>query len=222
MKTRLFATATAAAAATVLLALPGAAQTLKFGTDGIQFEKDTWLQFTFKEDNGWFNSTLSVYEILSNGSTQMVGNLGGEVQDAKSSFTFLASKVYTLGLTNYNPDNGSQIGKTIYSTSSLNWGYKNGGAGYQQSLFTQKEEFPGLTEKQAFGDAGSYISADPLTGTGAKISFEDSGMPFGADADYNDFVVEVAPEPITMTGMALGGAGLFAARRRRRRQSKQG
>jgi hypothetical protein len=220
MKTKLFATATATATATVLFALPGFAQTLQFGTDGIQFEKDTWLQFTFKEDNGWFNSVLSVYEILSDGSTQMVGNLGGELVGNKTSFTFLANQVYTLGLTNYNPNSGDQIGTTIYSTTSLNWAYKNGGAGYQQSLFAQKEDFPGLTEAQAFGATGSYISADPLTGTGAKISFEDSGMPFGADADYNDFVVQVAPEPITMTGMALGGAGLFAARRRRQR--KQG
>jgi hypothetical protein len=220
MKTKLFVAATAAATATILFALPGFAQTLKFGTQGIQFEQDTWLQFTFKENNGWFNSTLAVYEILGNGRANNVGELVGEVVDSKASFTFLAGKVYSLGLTNFNPNTGDQVGRTIYSTTSLNWAYKNGGAGYQQSLFSQKEDFPGITEGQAIGAAASYISADPLTGSGAKISFEDSGMPFGADGDYNDFVVQVAPEPITMTGMALGGAGLFAARRRRQR--KQG
>ncbi len=220
MKTKLFATATATATATVLFALPGFAQTLKFGTNGIQFQQDTWLEFTFKENNGWFNSTLAVYEILGNGSANNVGELVGEVVDSKASFTFLAGKVYSLGLTNYNPNSGVQIGRTIYSTSSLNFAYKNGGAGYQQSLFAQKEDFPGITEGQAIGAPASYISADPLTGNGAKISFEDTAIPFGADRDYNDFVVQVAPEPITMTGMALGGVGLFAARRRRQR--KQG
>ena len=121
MKTKLFATATAAATATVLFALPGFAQILKFGTQGIQFEQDTWLQFTFKENNGWFNSTLAVYEILGNGSANNVGELVGEVVDSKASFTFLAGKVYSLGLTSFNPITGAQVGGTIYSTSSLNW-----------------------------------------------------------------------------------------------------
>lgn len=224
MKTRLFATATAAAAATVLFSAPGFAQTLKFGADGIQFEKDTWLEFTFKENNGWFDSTLAVYEIMADGSASKVQDLFGEVEDAKASFTFTAGKIYSLGLTNYDP-NGNQAGKTIYTSSSLNWGYKNGGAGYQQALFGQKEAFPTLAEGSGiagngFASAGDYISADPLSGTGAKIAFEDSGMPFGADGDYNDFIVQAAPEPITVTGLALGGAGLFAARRRRQR--KQG
>lgn len=223
MKTRLFATATAAAAA-ALFSAPAFAQTLKFGADGIQFEKDTWLEFTFKENNGWFNSTLAVYEIMADGSASKVQDLFGEVEDAKASFTFTAGKIYSLGLTNYTPD-GNKAGKTIYSTSRLNWAYKNGGAGYQQALFGQKEEFPTLTEAggvpgNEFANAGDYVSADPLSGTGAKIAFEDSGMPFGADADYNDFIIQAAPEPITVTGLALGGAGLFAARRRRQR--KQG
>lgn len=219
MKTTLFLSATIAATATALFSLPGAAQTLKFGSDGIQFEKDTWLEFTFKENNGWFNSTLAVYEIMANGTANKVQDLLGETVDSKASFTFTAGKIYSLGLTNYNPS-GKLVGKTVFSTSSLNWGYKNGGIGYQQTIFSQKEDFPGLTEKKAFGAAGSYASANPLAGNGAKISFEDSGMPFGADADYNDFVVQVAPEPMTVTGLALGGAGLFAARRRRQR--KQG
>jgi hypothetical protein len=220
MKTKLFATATAAATATVLFALPGFAQTLQFGTEGIQFGSDTWLEFTFKENNGWFDSTLGVYEILGNGSPNKVGELLGEVVDSKASFTFLAGQVYSLGLTNFNPDTGDQIGGTIYSTTTLNLAYKNGGAGYQQSLFAQKEVFPGFAEGVPVISPGSHISADPLTGTGAKISFDDTPLPFGSDADYNDFVVQVAPEPITMTGMALGGAGLFAARRLRKR--KQG
>jgi hypothetical protein len=224
MKTTLFATATAAAA-TVLFSAPGFAQTLKFGADGIQFEKDTWIQFTFKENGGWFDSTLAVYEIMADGSASKVQDLLGEEEEAQSSFTFTAGKIYSLGLTNYDPD-GNRRGKTIYTTSSLNWGYKNGGAGYQQALFGQQEEFPTLAEGggtagNGFANPGDYGSADPLRGNGAKIAFEDSGMPFGADGDYNDFVVHAAPEPITMTGMALGGAGLFAARRRRR-QRKQG
>ena len=221
MNIKLFATAAATATATAFLSLPVAAQTLKFGTDGIQFKKDTWLSFTFKEDNGWFNSTLSVYEVLANGSTELKGNLGGETIDGITSYTFTAGKIYTLGLTNYDPTTGAQVGRTIYTSTSLNWAYRNGGVGYQQSIFAQNGSLPVLTDGEAFGDAGLYTQADPLTGTGARIAFEDSGLPFGPDRDYNDFVVQVAPEPITVSGLALGGAGLFAARRRRRSQRKQ-
>jgi hypothetical protein len=223
MKTKLFATATVTATATVLFALPGFAATVQFGTQGIEFDRNTTLTFTFKEDNGWFNSVLSVYEVLTDNGNQvgqMVGNLGGEIVGNKTSFTFLAGQVYTLGLTNFNPYNGYQMGGPIYSTTTLNFAYYNQGVGYHQALFAQSSALPPVTEGQAFNNPGAYISANPLAGGGARIYFEDIGIPFGGDRDYNDFVVQVAPEPITMTGMALGGAGLFAARRRRQR--KQG
>lgn len=207
-------TATAAAAATAVFGFSNAASAFQFGTNGISFEEDTWLEFTFKQNKGWFDSTLAVYEVLSNGSTANVQELVGEELESQASFTFMAGKVYTLGLTNYNPNTGAQIDR-VYSTTALNWGYRNGGVGYQQALFGYQAE----TEGEAFADAGLYTEgSDPTEGT-VRISFEDSGMPFGADADYNDFVVWAAPEPISMGGMALGAAGLAMARRRRRNKS---
>jgi hypothetical protein len=51
---------------------------------------------------------------------------------------------------------------------------------------------------------------------GTVISFDDRGN--GNDKDFQDFTVtaEAVPEPMTMTGLALGLGGLVAARRRRR------
>jgi len=50
---------------------------------------------------------------------------------------------------------------------------------------------------------------------GSQIRFDDRGA--GNDKDFNDFVVkaEAVPEPLTMGGIALAGAGLAYARRRR-------
>lgn len=207
MKTRLFATATAAATATALLGFTGAAQAFSFGTNGISFNKDTWLNFTFKENNGWFDSTLGIYEVLSDGSTKEVQTLLGEEEESRADFQFLAGRIYTLGLTNYNPNTGQKLGPIRYSTNSLNEGK------YQQTVFGSS----GGPEGQLLADAGSYTSGNPLAAR-TRISFEDSGMKWGADGDYNDFVVEAAPEPLTLGGMVLGGSGLLAARRRRQRK----
>lgn len=208
--------ATTVAAATAVLGFSNAASAFEFGTGGISFEEDTWLSFTFKQNGGWFDSTLAVYKVLDNGSTSKVKDLVGEELDSTASYTFTAGTVYTLGLTSTRPDNDRQL-RTIYSTTSLNFGYRNGGAGYQQAVFGYQ---PGLdAEAQALANPGDYTQgSNPTEGT-VKISFEDVAIPFRSDADYNDFVVYAAPEPITMGGMALGAAGLAMARRRRGKKS---
>ena len=199
-----------------LFGLSATAQTLRFGTNGIQFAENTWIEFKFKENGGWFDSTLAIYEVLSNGSTSKIKDLVGEELESTGSFTFLANKTYTLGLTNYNPRTGDRIGRTIYSTTSLNWAYRNGGVGYQQAIFAQADEFPELREGVPLPNPWEYTSANPLIGQGAKIGFEDTGTAFaGSDRDYNDFVVWAAPEPFSIGGIALGAAGLALARRRR-------
>ena len=215
-KTLIKGIAATAAAATAVLGFSNAASAFGFGTKGINFKEDTGVEFTFKQNRGWFDSTLAVYEVLGNGNTSKVKDLVGEELESTGSFTFLANKTYTLGLTNYNPNTGDRIGRTIYSTTSLNWAYRNGGVGYQQALFGYQAE----TEGEAFANPGDYTGgAHPHDGT-VRISFEDTGTAFaGSDRDYNDFVVWAAPEPISMGGMALGAAGLAMARRRRAKKS---
>lgn len=216
-KTLIKGIAATAAAATAVLGFSNAASAFGFGTNGINFKEDTWVEFTFKQNRGWFDSTLAVYEVIdgkADKDTEFF--LTGEELENSKWVKFAANKIYTLGLTNYNPNTGDQIGRTIYSTTSLNWAYRNGGVGYQQALFGYQAE----TEGEAFANPGDYTGgAHPHDGT-VRISFEDTGTAFaGSDRDYNDFVVWAAPEPISMGGMALGAAGLAMARRRRAKKS---
>ncbi len=248
MNTKLFATAAAATTATVLLGFAGAAQAFSFGTGGIKFDSNTDVKFNFVQANGWFKSTLSVYEVIQNapGSYSLgpkVADLfrersnvnpgsgahngyysshvsqGGVVETVQSTVTFLAGKIYTLALSSVTPK-GHSMG-TVFSMNALNLG------GDQRAVF----EAPHSTaingnDGVALPDRGNYSSADPFQPPVAPgqifkpvtIGFEDTVG--GGDRDYNDFIVTAeAPEPLTISGLALGGAGLLAARRRR--QSKQ-
>jgi hypothetical protein len=67
-----------------------------------------------------------------------------------------------------------------------------------------------------FQAAGQFTNGlNSLFNGGTAISFDDRGN--SNDKDFQDFVVtaEAVPEPMTMTGLALGLGGLVAARRRR-------
>jgi hypothetical protein len=240
MNTKLFATAAAATTATVLLGFAGAAQAFSFGNDGMSFNQNMDVKFNFIQSNGWFQSTLSVYEV-NNGVAMKVADLfqevknsdngskngflgtieGGAVQVVNTTVTFLANKVYALGLTSASPD-GTGTPRTVYTMNALNVG------GGQRAVF----EAPHSTalngnDGAALVNPGGYASANPFqppTNPGnifkpVVIGFEDIYWNAG-DADYNDFIVTAeAPEPLTIGGLALGGAGLLAARRRR--QGKQ-
>lgn len=216
--------------AAVAIALFGAsapARAFSFGTDGISFNSDTEVKFSFGSSNGAFQSTLKIFEVLTDGSlaaaengvvfeeTQASDNgaqngfeatLGNAVTQVNDTFTFLAGKVYTLGLASTYNGNNQGI---AYSTTSLN-------------TYGQRAAFgtTGGTEAQAF-DASSYQSADPFSGPVA-IAFEDIKWA-GADGDFNDFTVsaQAVPEPLTMGGLALGAAGLAAARRSRKRRTSE-
>lgn len=207
--------ATAAVVTTSVFGFSNPASAFMFGTNGIRYEEDTTIEFKFKQNGGWYNSVLAVYEVLGNGPVK-VQDIIGEDLDSTASFQFLANKTYTLGLTNYHPYTDVELG-TVYSTTRFNWAYRNGGVGYQQALFGAQ---PGLeAEGQAFANPGDYTGgADPTQGT-VRISFDDGATAFGSDRDYNDFVVWAVPEPMSMGGMALGAAGLAMARRRRRNKS---
>ena len=66
MNTKFLSALTATAAATALFGATAQAQAASFGTEGISFENDTEVTFTFEETHGAFQSTLGVYEV--NGS----------------------------------------------------------------------------------------------------------------------------------------------------------
>ncbi|MEG4317763.1 MULTISPECIES: PEP-CTERM sorting domain-containing protein [unclassified Microcoleus] len=227
MNTKLLSALTATAAATALLGAGSPAQAFSFGTNGITFGKNTDVMFNFKESHGMYTSSLGIYEV--NGSAKSLvstlfsetkssdngrenewkGSLGNTVLGSGSAvFTFLANQVYTLGLN--SGGNG-----TVYSTSALNTDF----AGSQQAVFGAALPLwnaLGRETTNTFQAAGSYTNGTgSVFNGGTLISFDDRGN--GNEADFQDFTVsaEAVPEPITMTGLALGLGGLVAARRRR-------
>ncbi|MFM9265645.1 PEP-CTERM sorting domain-containing protein [Tychonema sp. BBK16] len=226
MNTKFLSALTATAAVTALLTASAPAQAFSFGTNGITFEQDTNVNFKFKESHGAYTSSLGIYNVKDSatslvstlfsetkssdngGANEWKGSLGNTVLGSGSAFfTFLANQVYTLGLS-------SGKAGTVYSTSSLNT--RSGGS--QQAVFGTSSLWTALDQNttsrfQAAGDFTSGVGS--LSNGGTLISFDDRGG--GKDADFQDFTVsaEAVPEPITMTGLALGLGGLISARRRR-------
>jgi hypothetical protein len=236
MKTKLLSALTAAAAAaTALLGFSGTAHAFGFGTDGISFQQDTVVKFTFVQSTGANLSNLGIYEVngntvgakvatlfqesqrsnnfnsIGNNAAKATGYLGTAANltgSAQVSFTFLANQVYTMGLFNQ----GWQSTWTRYSTTALNTRY-----GLQHAVFGSSGSK--TADGQAMAGVGSYKSSNPFVSGGITIGFEDAAD--GGDRDYNDFIVnaEAVPEPITMGGLALGFGGMVMARRRMNRKT---
>jgi len=224
-------TAALAASAMLSITAPANAATLSFGTDGLKFDKDTTVQFTFLKSKGAAISGLGVYTsagVLAPGgllfqelnaadaagydaglASQWLGTAKNLVGSAATTFTFLANQVYSLGLA------GTLFGNTmttVYSTSSWN-------GNRQQAVF----DSVGGSEFNRYQFAGSKknegLSAADPSAAPLAISFED--ILGGGDKDFNDFTVEAetVPEPITMAGMALGAGAMTIVRRRRNRKT---
>jgi len=227
MNTKFLSALTATAAATALFGAAAPAHAFSFGTNAIQFENDTEVTFKFQQSYGAFTSALGVYSVGPAGAPTFLANLFNEVKPSDdggannykgtlgntvlgsgiATYKFLANQVYTLGL------NSSPYG-TVYSTSALN------GSGTQQALFFNPNgmlpAIVGAADNASFaGNPANFTSGDTLFNGGTAISFDDRGNV--NDADFQDFTVtaEAVPEPMTMTGLALGLGGLVAARRRR-------
>ncbi|MEP6485789.1 PEP-CTERM sorting domain-containing protein [Microcoleus vaginatus GB2-A3] len=223
MNTKLLSALTATAAATALFGAGAPAQAASFGANGIQFDKDTTLLFNFKQSHGMYQSSLGIYSV-DNSAVSLVktlfsetkssdnqwenewkGTLGNTVLGGSEVFTFLANKIYTLGL-----DSG--WGGSVYSTSSLN-------SGSQQAVFGGHSQLWSALDKEStstFQAAGQFTNGlGSLFNGGTLIGLDDRGN--SNDSDFQDFTVsaEAVPEPMTMTGLALGLGGLVAARRRR-------
>jgi len=224
MNTKFLSALTATAAATALFSAAAPAQAASFGTSGIRFNQDTPVDFTFGESHGMYKSFLGIYSVKNSIPTliktlfaetkgsdnsrqdEWKGTLGNTVLGpATVQFLFRAGEDYALGLN--SGDDG-----TVYSTSGLN------SSGTQQAVFGNTSLLTALdldTTKN-FKAAGQYTNGGgSLFNGGTIISFDDRGN--GNDADFQDFTVtaEAVPEPMTMTGLALGLGGLVAARRRR-------
>jgi hypothetical protein len=228
MNTKFLSALTATAAATALFGAAAPAHAFSFGTNAIQFENNTEVTFKFQQSVGAFQSALGVYAV-NNGTVgknplatlfsevkpsdngekgNFKGTLGNTVLGSGvATFTFLANQIYTLGL------NSGPYG-TVYSTSALN-------GGSQQAVFGAPNVLLPLVLTPADGktfaaNPANFTSGNSLFNGGVAISFDDRGN--GLDADFQDFTVtaEAVPEPMTMTGLALGLGGLVAARRRRR------
>lgn len=226
MNTKFLSALTATAAATALFGATAPAQAASFGTGGISFANNQEIIFTFKQTNGRNQSSLGIYEVNNsipslvktlfsetkrsdNGAAdEYKGTLGNTVLGpGKVSFTFLANTIYTLGL-----DSLGYFKNVVYSTSALNSG------GTQQAVFggVSLGNDLVLEKTDTFQAAGQFQNGlGPLFNGGALISFDDRGN--ANDKDFQDFTVtaEPVPEPMTMTGLALGLGGLVAARRRR-------
>ncbi len=225
MNTKLF-TALAASAAITLFGTSAPAQAFSFGSNGITFQEDTTVNFKFQESHGAFTSSLGIYSVNNSTLTQVAslfsetkssdnddenewkGSLGNTVLGSGSVFfKFLANQVYTLGLSSGNG--------TVYSTSGLN----AASGGSQQAVFGESSSLWNSLGKETtstFQAAGQFTDGTgSLYKGGTLISFDDRGNV--NDKDFQDFTVsaEAVPEPITMTGLALGLGGLISARRRR-------
>lgn len=224
MNTKFLSALTATAAATALFSAAAPAQAASFGTTGISFAQNTAVKWSFLETHGMNISSLGLYEVNNDipslvatlfsetkksdqgPANEWKGTLGNTVKGPGSIVVnLLAGKTYTLGL-----DSGS-LG-IVYSTSALNR------RGRQQAVFgdLSLQSALALETTNRYQDAANKTNGLPnLFGGGALISFDDRGN--GDDKDFQDFTVtaEAVPEPMTMTGLALGLGGLVAARRRR-------
>jgi hypothetical protein len=234
MNTKLLSALTATAAATAMFGAAAPAHAFSFGTNAIQFDKNTEVTFNFRQSYGLFTSSLGVYEVNGadtifkqalfsevkpsddGGANNYKGTLGNTVLGSGiAKYTFLANQIYTLGLKSVI-GNGSDRG-TVFSTSALN--VKSGGT--QQALFFNPNgllpQIVNAVDNAGFaGNPANFTSGSSLFTGGTGISFDDRGN--GNDADFQDFTVTasaVVPEPMTMTGLALGLGGMVAARRRR-------
>ncbi|MEG4588126.1 PEP-CTERM sorting domain-containing protein [Microcoleus sp. MOSTC5] len=224
MNTKLLSALTATAAATAMLGAAAPAHAFSFGTNGISFQQDTSVTFKFKESHGMYQSSLGIYTVNDSAISKVAnlfsetkssdnewenewkGTLGNTVTGSGSAvFTFLANQIYTLGL-----DSGDD--GTVYSSSALNSNTQLAVFGGQSELWNAL----GKETTNVFQAAGQFTNGTgSLFNGGTLISFDDRGN--SNDADFQDFAVsaEAVPEPMTMTGLALGLGGLVAARRRR-------
>lgn len=202
MNFKTFAGLTAILATTMAVSgIDSAAQAATlFSNSGIQFDTDTLVNFSFVGSQGAYTSSLQIFQTQN--LNQAVATLFSEVKPSDNGAandwrgTFGNAVTSATGSnpvaflfkagTSYTLGLDSGANGIVYSTNNLN------------NFATQQVLFSGN-----------------LFAGGANLWFDDRGG--SNDKDFNDFGVtaQAVPEPLTMGGLALAGAGLAYARRRR-------
>lgn len=227
MQVRTLLATTAATAAVSLLPISAQAATL-FGNGGIQFDTPTTIRFSFEGSSNFYASNLSVY--LTNSTGTFVDKVSavplfGETTGAFQDVTFLPGFTYTLGLRNFNPNDGTPgLSPYVFSTTAAN-NQTNLGPGLT----------PGSPDNPNNGQQRAFFSgaANPLLGP-VFITFEDGGfdgfylnpsnitLPGNLvittpnDNDKDDFRLraEVIPAPPLLMGLLALGARVFFRQRK--------
>jgi len=217
-----------ATSALTLSTVPAQAATL-FGNEGIRFDVDTIVDFSFLRSQGLFKSTLSIVTADKTGvkdlftedkafdvtSPDFFGFCPGTVTASgpssacTNSFLFQGGVEYSFAL-NSGAGNPAGTNGIVYSTNSLNTPVSQ-----QAFFFSPPVPAPG----QPIPKAPNPSSGDPFAGP-VVISFDDKGA--RNDKDFQDFIFTAqarpVPEPATLGGLALVGGAMGMLRRRKRAQ----
>ena len=133
----------ASLATTILLSICTPVRAFMFGTSGIQFDRDTNINFTFQTSHGAYKSSLWVAQADSDntgydsiarlfyesqpsdngGADEWKGSFGTAVTSANGSitqtFTFLKDQIYALLLWS-DTGNGQEFGQYVSSSTFMN------------------------------------------------------------------------------------------------------
>ncbi len=233
MKTKLFASLTAAAAASAVAsfstpALAASLTSSNFGVGGLKFDTDTTVQFDFLESHGMWQTAIGVYLKDTNtlvstlfaedlkasdpGTNDTLGDWKGSpgvaVSKSTTTFNFLAGVEYQFGIRQYDPATPNVVNAPYSLGNDANKAKFVYGGSYTYNLQgpTWIKNYPGQTPQTATRSVGPGQ---------VLIAMED-----GLDEDYNDFIIKAeavkVPEPSTALALlGAGVAGLLGARRRR-------
>ena len=218
-----------ATSALTLSTVPAQAATL-FGNEGIRFDVDTIVDFSFVRSQGLFKSTLSIvrandltgvkdlftedkaFDVTSPdffGFCPGTVTASGPSSACTNSFLFQGGVDYSFALNSGN-NNPAGTNGIVYSTNSLNTPESQ-----QAFFFSPPVPGPG----QPIPKAPNPSSGDPFAGP-VVISFDDKGA--ANDQDFQDFIFTAqarpVPEPATLGGLAMVGGAMGMLRRRKRAQ----